>query len=86
MSWSAGYVAWTNFWRDTDPLGWQVTAGERDVPVADPEALHPSAGEVADPPIRNHSNYTEAVEFARERAAVARLLRRTVPSPRQGVG
>ncbi|MCW3841387.1 hypothetical protein ONA70_14900 [Micromonospora yasonensis] len=86
MSWPAGHVAWTNFWRDTDPLGWQVTAGERDVPVADPEALHPTGGEVADPPIRNHSNYPDALEFTRERAVVARLLRRTVPSPRQGVG
>ncbi|MFC0006935.1 hypothetical protein [Micromonospora siamensis] len=82
----AGYVAWTNFWRDTDPLGWPVDAGERDVPVADPEALHPSGGEVADPPIRNHSGYPEALEFRRERAVVARLLRRAVPSPRQRVG
>ncbi|SCF12928.1 hypothetical protein [Micromonospora mirobrigensis] len=82
----AGYVAWTNFWRDTDPLGWPVDAGERDVPVADPEALHPSGGEVADPPIRNHSGYPEAVEFRRERAVVARLLRRAVPSPRERVG
>ncbi|SBT51025.1 hypothetical protein [Micromonospora narathiwatensis] len=81
-----GDINWTNFWRDTDPLGWQVSAGERDVPVADPEALHPSGGEVADPPIRNHSGYPDAIEFLRERAAVARLLRRTVPSPRQGVG
>ncbi|MEV0805916.1 hypothetical protein [Micromonospora sp. NPDC050200] len=86
LTWPDGCVAWTNFWRPTDPLGWQVTAGERDVPVTDPEALHPSGGEVADPPIRNHSGYPEAVEFHRERAVVARLLRRTVPSPRQGVG
>ena len=84
-----GDIAWTNFWRPTDPLGWQVSAGERDVPVADPEALHPSGGEVADPPIRNHSGYPDAVEFTRERAAAARLLRRAVPSPRgtsRGVG
>ncbi|WP_255609645.1 hypothetical protein [Micromonospora sp. PLK6-60] len=80
-----GPVAWSNFWRHTDPLGWPVDAGERDVPVADPEALHPSAGEVADPPIRNHGSYPEAREFLRERAAVARLLRRPVPSPRQRV-
>ncbi|SBT47233.1 hypothetical protein [Micromonospora auratinigra] len=86
LTWPSGYVAWTNFWRDTDPLGWQVNAGERDIPVADPEALHPSGGEVAEPPIRNHSNYPAALEFARERALVARLLRRTVPSPRQRVG
>jgi hypothetical protein len=86
LTWPSGYVAWTNFWRDTDPLGWPVSAGERDVPVADPEALHPSGGEVADPPIRNHGSYPEAVEFARERAVVARLLRRGVPSPRQRVG
>ncbi|NES15348.1 MULTISPECIES: hypothetical protein [Micromonospora] len=85
LTWPGGYVAWTNFWRDTDPLGWPVNAGERDVPVADPEALHPSGGEVADPPIRSHSNYPEALEFTRERAVVARLLRRAVPSPRQGV-
>ncbi|MFU8851579.1 hypothetical protein ACNAW0_11445 [Micromonospora sp. SL1-18] len=81
-----GGIAWTNFWRATDPLGWQVSAGERDVPVADPEALHPSGGEVADPPIRNHGGYPHAVEFARERAVVARLLRRAVPSPREGIG
>ncbi|MFY1588646.1 hypothetical protein ACN267_29610 [Micromonospora sp. WMMD734] len=84
LTWPSGHVAWTNFWRDTDPLGWQVNAGERDVPVTDPEALHPSGGEVADPPIRNHSGYPEAWEFHRERALVARLLRRSVPSPRVG--
>ncbi|QLQ37705.1 hypothetical protein [Micromonospora robiginosa] len=86
VTWPDGHVAWTNFWRDTDPLGWQVSAGQRDVPVTDPEALHPSGGEVADPPIRSHSGYPEAVEFARERAVVARLLRRSVPSPRPGTG
>ncbi|MFI5832492.1 hypothetical protein ACIA5A_02305 [Micromonospora sp. NPDC051300] len=86
VTWPGGHVAWTNFWRDTDPLGWQVSAGERDVPVIDPEALHPSGGEVADPPIRNHRGYPDAVEFARERAVVARLLRRSVPSPRPGSG
>ncbi|MFJ6198399.1 hypothetical protein [Micromonospora sp. NPDC092111] len=84
LTWPAGNVAWTNFWRATDPLGWRVSAGERDVPVVDPEALHPSGGEVADPPIRNHSGYPEALEFLRERALVARLLRRVVPSPRVG--
>ncbi|MFC0503319.1 hypothetical protein [Micromonospora costi] len=81
-----GWTGWTNFWRDTDPLGWPVNAGERDLAVQDPEALHPSGGEVADPPIRNHSGYPDAAEFQRERARVARLLRRGVPSPRQGVG
>ncbi|MEH0935636.1 hypothetical protein [Micromonospora psammae] len=86
LTWPSGPVAWTNFWRDTDPLGWPVSAGERDVPVADPEALHPSGGEVVDPPIRNHSGYPESPEFVRERALVARLLRRTAPSPRQRVG
>ncbi|MEV0425947.1 hypothetical protein [Micromonospora sp. NPDC050495] len=86
LSWEPGHVTWTNFWRGTDPLGWPVTAGERDVPVADPEALHPSGGEVADPPIRNHSGYPDAPEFTRERAVVARLLRRSIPSPRQRVG
>ncbi|SCE92593.1 hypothetical protein GA0070216_103173 [Micromonospora matsumotoense] len=84
LTWPSGHVAWTNFWRDTDPLGWRVSAGERDVPVTDPEALHPSGGEVADPPIRNHSGYPDALEFHRERAVVARLLRRGVPSPRVG--
>ncbi|KXK63301.1 hypothetical protein AWW66_04175 [Micromonospora rosaria] len=79
-------AGWTNFWRATDPLGWPVDAGERDVPVRDPEALHPSDGEVCDPPIRNHSGYPESPEFGRERARVARLLRRAVPSQRQGVG
>ncbi|MEV4463195.1 hypothetical protein AB0J51_06190 [Micromonospora echinofusca] len=79
-------VRWTNFWRDTDPLGWPVTAGERDLPVRDPEALHPSDGEVADPPIRNHGGYPEAPEFHRERSRVAWLLRRGVPAPRPGSG
>ncbi|WP_433529805.1 hypothetical protein ACQPYA_26700 [Micromonospora sp. CA-263727] len=82
----SGGTGWTNFWRDTDPLGWPVTAGERDVAVTDPEALHPSDGEVADPPIRSHSGYPEAAEFQRERSRVAWLLRRTVPSPRRGLG
>ncbi|MEU0152748.1 hypothetical protein [Micromonospora fulviviridis] len=86
LTWPGDHVTWTNFWRDTDPLGWQVSAGERDVPVVDPEALHPTGGEVADPPIHNHSGYPEATEFIRERAVVARLLRRAVPSPRQRVG
>ncbi|MEV6814176.1 hypothetical protein [Micromonospora sp. NPDC051296] len=82
----SGGIGWTNFWRDTDPLGWPVTAGERDVAVTDPEALHPSDGEVADPPIRSHSGYPEAAEFQRERSRVAWLLRRAVPSPRRGLG
>ncbi|GIJ80640.1 hypothetical protein SAMN05443287_103284 [Micromonospora phaseoli] len=81
----AGGTRWTNFWRDTDPLGWPVTAGERDIAVTDPEALHPSDGEVADPPIRSHSGYPEAAEFHRERSRVAWLLRRAVPSPRRGL-
>ncbi|WBB66556.1 hypothetical protein [Micromonospora sp. WMMD812] len=81
-----GWTGWTNFWRDTDPLGWAVNAGERDLAVRDPEALHPSGGEVADPPIRSHSGYPDAPEFQHERAQVARLLRRGVPSPRQRVG
>jgi hypothetical protein len=79
----AGCPCWTNFWRDTDPLGWPVTAVERDLPVRDPDALHPTAGEVADPPIRNHSGYPEAAEFRRERARVAWLLRRPTPAPRR---
>lgn len=82
----SGGTGWTNFWRDTDPLGWPVTAGERSVAVTDPEALHPSDGEVADPPIRSHSGYPEAAEFQRERSRVAWLLRRTVPAPRRGSG
>ncbi|MEV1145213.1 hypothetical protein [Micromonospora sp. NPDC049799] len=81
-----GTPGWTNFWRDTDPLGWPVNAGERDVSVRDPEALHPSDGEVADPPIRNHSGYPDAPEFHRERSRVAWLLRRGVPAPRRGSG
>lgn len=63
-------LRWTNFWRETDPLGWPVEAGERQVLVPDPEALHPSGGEVNDPPIRNHSGYHEAPEFVRERDRV----------------
>ncbi|MDG4793848.1 hypothetical protein [Micromonospora sp. WMMD1082] len=82
----SGGTGWTNFWRDTDPLGWPVTAGERDIAVTDPEALHPSDGEVADPPIRSHSGYPEAVEFQRERSRVAWLLRPAVPSPRRRLG
>ncbi|NLU76940.1 hypothetical protein HCA58_00730 [Micromonospora sp. HNM0581] len=78
-----GGTRWTNFWRDTDPLGWPVTAGERDIAVIDPEALHPSDGEIADPPIRSHSGYPDAAEFQRERSRVAWLLRRAVPSPRR---
>lgn len=81
-----GGTGWTNFWRNTDPLGWPVTAGERDVAVRDPDALHPTAGEVADPPIRNHSGYPDSSEFHRERSRVAWLLRQAVPSPRRGFG
>ncbi|SCL19243.1 hypothetical protein GA0070616_1698 [Micromonospora nigra] len=79
-----GTTGWTNFWRATDPLGWPVTAGERDMAVTDPQALHPSDGEVADPPIRSHSGYPDAAEFQRERSRVAWLLRQPVPSPRRG--
>ncbi|WP_230414841.1 hypothetical protein [Micromonospora tarapacensis] len=82
----SGVTRWTNFWRDTDPLGWPVAAGERDIAVTDPEALHPSDGEVADPPIRSHGGYPAADEFHRERSRVAWLLRRAVPSPRRGRG
>ncbi|WP_433387535.1 hypothetical protein [Micromonospora sp. KLBMP9576] len=81
-----GRIRWTNFWRDTDPLGWPVPAGERELVVRDPEALHPSDGEVADPPIRNHSGYPESSEFLRERSRVAWLLRQGVPAPRRGSG
>ncbi|WP_238162254.1 hypothetical protein [Micromonospora endolithica] len=80
----SGSPGWSNFWRHTDPLGWPVHAGERDVPVRDPEALHPSDGEIADPPIRNHSGYPDAPEYQRERSRVAPLLRRAVPAPRGG--
>ncbi|MEU5565796.1 hypothetical protein [Micromonospora musae] len=83
---SAGRSGWTNFWRSTDPLGWPVDAGERNTTVRDPEALHPSDGEVADPPIRNHSGYPQAPEFQQERARVTRLLLREVPLPRRGLG
>lgn len=77
--------AWTNFWRDTDPLGWPVVAGERELSLRDPAGLHPIDGEITDPPIRSHSGYPDAPEYQTERARVAMLLSRTVPSPRGGL-
>ncbi|HEX5542348.1 MAG TPA: hypothetical protein VFX60_12455 [Micromonospora sp.] len=78
----SGRVRWTNFWRETDPLGWPVNAGERELWVADPAALRPSGGEVADPPIHNHSGYPDAPEYQRERAEVVALATAAVPAPR----
>lgn len=66
---------WTNFWRNTDPLGWEVAAGQNQVEVKDPEELRPSGGEIKDPPIRNHSGYPESPEYQTERDRVVRLLR-----------
>ncbi|MFC4106891.1 hypothetical protein ACFOX0_13260 [Micromonospora zhanjiangensis] len=75
---------WTNFWRETDPLGWPVGAGERQIPVRDPEALHPRDGEVRDPPIRSHGGYPESPEYQLERSAVvAAMLTGAVPVPRR---
>jgi hypothetical protein len=53
---------WTSFWRETDPLGYQVRAGNdeialREVLLTDPASLRPTGGEVLAPPIRNHSDY-----------------------------
>jgi hypothetical protein len=79
----AGWTRWTNFWRETDPLGWPVAAGERELAVRDPDGLHPLDGEVRDPPIRSHGGYPETPEYQRERSAVAWLLTRTTPTPRQ---
>lgn len=79
-----GTVRWTNFWRRTDPLGWPVDAGARDVRMPDPQALHPSAGEVEDPPIRSHGDYPLDPAFLRERDRVVTLLSRPLPLPRPG--
>ncbi|XTZ15863.1 hypothetical protein ACQSSU_00105 [Micromonospora echinospora] len=81
-----GRAGWTNFWRETDPLGWPVPAARRQVSVRDPEGLHPTGGEVVDPPIRSHGGYPDSPEFLVERDRVAALLRGAVPSPREGVG
>ncbi|MFC7548179.1 hypothetical protein [Plantactinospora sp. GCM10030261] len=40
-------IRWTNFWRPTDPLGWPVPAGEREIVVRDPESLHPATARCA---------------------------------------
>ncbi|WBB79330.1 hypothetical protein O7606_24705 [Micromonospora sp. WMMD882] len=82
----SGRACWTNFWRDTDPLGWPVSAARRELAVQDPEGLHPTGGEITDPPIRNHGGYPESPEFRAERDRVAGLLRQGVRLPRQGVG
>ncbi|OZV82407.1 hypothetical protein CA850_08980 [Micromonospora echinospora] len=81
-----GRAGWTNFWRETDPLGWPVPAARRQVTVRDPEGLHPTGGEVVDPPIRSHGGYPDSPEFLVERERVAAGLRGAVPSPREGVG
>ena len=56
-------------------------AGARDVRMPDPEALHPSGGEVDDPPIRSHSGYPVDPEFLRERDRVVARLSRPLPLP-----
>ncbi|HEX2771153.1 MAG TPA: hypothetical protein VHN18_01830 [Micromonosporaceae bacterium] len=81
---AGGRPRWTNLWRETDPIGWPVGAGERQVPIADPAALRPSGGEVADPPIRHHSGYPDSPEYQRERAIVVSLFTAAMPSPRAG--
>lgn len=75
---------WTNFWRETDPIGWPIGAGEQDVQVVDPAALRPEGGEVADPPLRHHSGYADAPEYRGQRAEVAARYTADVPSPRRG--
>ncbi|MGH3714375.1 MAG: hypothetical protein ACRDT4_13070 [Micromonosporaceae bacterium] len=65
---------WTNFWRNTDPLGWEVAGGQGQLEVKDPEELRPSGGEIKDPPIRNHSGYPESREYQTERDRVVNLL------------
>jgi hypothetical protein len=80
----SGRTCWTNFWRETDPVGWPVPAGERELLVRDPEALRPSGGEVADPPIRNHRGYPEAIEYQQERSRIVTLLTSAVPTQRGG--
>ncbi|GAB2927251.1 hypothetical protein GCM10027280_13300 [Micromonospora polyrhachis] len=77
-----GRTYWTNFWRETDPLGWPVAAAERELRVRDPEGLHPTDGEVNDPPIRNHSGYPDSVEFHREKDTIVAMFTGTVPAPR----
>ncbi len=71
-----GHTRWDNFWRGTDPLGYEIAAGgyRLNRPVRDPTALVPCDGEVLDPPIRGHSGYPVAAEYAEVRAtAVAQL-------------
>ncbi|MGE5827061.1 MAG: hypothetical protein ACM30G_01695 [Micromonosporaceae bacterium] len=73
----AAIPSWTNFWRETDPLGWPVDVCLTQLEVKDPADLHPSGGEVNDPPIRNHSGYPSAAEYQAEcTTRVRELLRR----------
>jgi hypothetical protein len=74
-------LRWTNFHRDTDPLGWKVHAGQKELWVKDPVALRPKNGEVIDPPIGNHSGYPDTEEYAQERGQVTAILLAPAESP-----
>jgi hypothetical protein len=79
-------LRWTNFHRDTDPLGWKVHAGQRELWVKDPVALRPKNGEVIDPPIGNHSGYPDTEEYAQERRQVTANLLAPAESPSRNGG
>jgi hypothetical protein len=81
---------WRSLWRPTDPLGWPIAydhAGRAgtattdplaevvDIEVNDPEGYRPaSPGEVLDPPVRQHSDYTESAEYVTNRDEAAATL------------
>jgi hypothetical protein len=67
-------VRWTNFWRNTDPLGWKVPTSKHDVWVKDPVGLVPDEGEIGDPPIRNHSGYPDSGSYQAERNQVVNFF------------
>jgi hypothetical protein len=77
-------LRWTNFWRATDPIGWEVAGGQDNVPIEDPVALQPCGGEVVDPVIRNHSDYPAAAEFDAKRTEVCGTL--LPPAQQSGAG